>query len=113
MSVRVGDYSSHADSRSALNQTIGDETISIGDAVERASDGQDAIMHAGYHLTDAGPDTSLLAQIGDVLTCFANDDTGLFGRDDGSQCELCGAVFLLGALRCVFSSVQLAERVAQ
>lgn len=54
-------------------------------------------MHALHHLGDASFDASLVAQFGNVLAAFADDDTGLFGGHDGAQSQLSLGVFFIGA----------------
>jgi len=54
-------------------------------------------MNALNDLADTSAHASLVAQVSDILACFANDDTGLLGRDNGSQGELRFGVFFFGA----------------
>ena len=44
-------------------------------------------MDALDNLGDTGLDAGLITEISDVLTGLANDDTGLLGRDEGTEGE--------------------------
>lgn len=104
----------HAHCRCAIKQTLGDKTVGLGDARETASDGEHAVMNALYHLADTGAYASLVAQVGYILACLANDDTSFLGRDNGAQCELRLGVLLLGArggISCLAIDVQALELV--
>lgn len=96
MSAARVDDPAHAHSRGALKKTLGNEVVGLCDAAERARHGEDAIMDARDDLADAGADTSLVAEAGDILTGLADDDTGFFGGDNGAQGQLRLGVFFFG-----------------
>jgi hypothetical protein len=54
-------------------------------------------MNTLNDLADTGAHASLVAQVSNVLARLANNDTGLLGRNNGSQGELRLGVFLFGA----------------
>lgn len=97
MSVGVANDTSHTHLWCALDQTVGYESVRIGNAVQRARDGKHAVMHARNDLADAGADSSLVAQVSHVLAGLANNDAGFLGGDNGTESELRLGVFLLGA----------------
>lgn len=99
VSVGVGDDAAHSDSRGALDEAISDQAIGVCDSVERASDSEDTIVHARHHLADSGTDASLVPQVGDILTCLANNHAGLLGRYYGTQGQLGRSVLFNGSLR--------------
>ena len=99
MSAVGAHETAHAHLRSALEQALGDEAICPRDGLQRAGDGEHTIVHTLDDLADAGTHARLVAQVGHVLACLANDDAGLLGRDNGAQCQLRLLVFFLGA-RC-------------
>jgi hypothetical protein len=88
MSAVGADDTAHAHGRGAFEQALSNQAICLGDAREATSDGQDAVVDALNNLADAGAHTSLIAQVSDVLARLADDDSGLLGRDNGTQGEL-------------------------
>lgn len=97
MSVGVAHDSAHAHLWSALDQTVGHESVRVGNTVQRARDGQDTVMHAWHDLADTSADSGLVAQVCDVLARLANDDAGFLGGDNGTEGELRLSVLFLGA----------------
>jgi hypothetical protein len=79
MCAIVVDDSSHAHLGNTLQQTLCDHAICLGDATERACDGQDTIMYTRHNLGNAGTNASLIAQVSDILSGLANDDTSFLG----------------------------------
>jgi hypothetical protein len=90
-----GNYTTHAQRRCALQERLGHSTIGSGDGLASASNGQDTVMDTLDNLANTSFDASFIAQIGDVLATFANDDAGLLGRHNGSQSQLGLGVFLV------------------
>ena len=111
MSVGVGNNTTHAHLRCALDQTVRNKAIGISDGSERSSDSEDTVVNAGDNLADASANTSLVAKVGDVLAGLANDHTGLLGSDDGTESELGLVVLLLGARVLSTVSVERAKLV--
>ena len=60
MSVGAGDSAAHAHLRSALKETIGNKTISLGNAVERTKNSEDTIVDTRDDLADTGADARLV-----------------------------------------------------
>jgi hypothetical protein len=52
-------------------------------------------MHARHDLAYTSLDTSLIAEIRDILALFSNDDTGLLCGDEGAESDLRCGVFLV------------------
>jgi hypothetical protein len=52
-------------------------------------------MHALDDLAHAGLDACLVAQIGDILACLADNHAGLLGRHDSSQGQLSLGILLV------------------
>jgi hypothetical protein len=92
----VLNHTTHAHLRCAFEEAFSHQRISLGDARERAGHGQDAVVNALDNFADSGFDTSLLAQVGDVLAGLANDDPGFLGRDNGTEGQLRLGIFFLG-----------------
>lgn len=111
MGVGVGDYTTHAHLRCTLDKAVRDEAIRIGDRGEGSSDSQDAVVDARDDLANAGADTSLVAQVSDILAGLANDDAGFLGGDDSAQSELGLVVLLFGARVLVLVGVEGTELV--
>lgn len=84
MSVGVGDYTTHAHLRSALDKAVCDKAIRVGDRGKRPGDGEDAIVNTRHDLANASADTSLVAKVCDVLAGLANDNSGFLGGDNGA-----------------------------
>jgi hypothetical protein len=91
------DETPHAHLGGTFEQTLGDDSVCLGDATEAASDGKNAIVNAGDDLANARADSRLVAQICDVLASFANDHAGFLGGHNGSEGELLGRVLVFGA----------------
>lgn len=105
MGVWAGHDTSHTHLRRSLYQPIGNQAVSLSDGIERAADRQDPVMDTRHDFANASPDPSLLTQISNIGSRFANDHSSLFRRDDSTECELCLAIFFLGA-RLVVIGVQ-------
>lgn len=97
MRVWVCYNSTHAHLWRTVDQTVGDETIRIGDVAQCAGDGQDAVVGAGHDLANASADTRLVPEVGDVLAGLADDDAGFLGGDNGTDGELGLGVLFVGA----------------
>ena len=99
MSVGVRGDTAHAQLGDTLEQTVGDMAVGSGNSVQRAENGQDAIVDTGDDFADACADASLVTEFGDVLASFSNNDACFLRGDDGSQGELSDAVLLFSAGR--------------
>jgi hypothetical protein len=97
VSVGVCDDTAHAHLRRALDQAVGDKAIGVGNGGKRASDGENAVVDARDDLANAGADSGLVAEVGDVLASLANDHAGFLGGDDSAQSDLGLVVLLFGA----------------
>ena len=97
VSVGVCYNAAHAHLRCALDQTVRNKAIGVGDGGERASHGENAIVNAGHDLANAGADSGLVAKVSDVLASLADDHAGFLGGDDSAQSDLGLVVLLLGA----------------
>lgn len=97
MSVGVTNDTSHAHLRCALDQAISDQAIRVGNPVQSTGDGKHTIMHAWHDLADTSADSSLVAQVCDVLAGLADNDTSFLGGDNGTERELSLTIFLFGA----------------
>src|SRR5690242_19457604 len=97
MSAIAADNTAHSHGRRALEQTLGNKTVRLGDARQAAGDGEYAIVNACDNLADTGAYARLVAQVSDVLACLANDDAGFLGRDDRAEGELRLGILLLSA----------------
>lgn len=109
MCVGVSNDTAHAHGGGTLEQTVGHKTVCVGDAIKRTGDGEDTIVDTRNHFTDACSDICLFPQIGDVLACLANDHTGFFRRDDGTQSQLRSSILFFGALRGFIADVDSSE----
>lgn len=89
----------HANLRSALQKAIGNQAVSLRDAIKRTSDGKNSVVNTWNDLANTSSYTSLLTQVSDVLTGLANNDTSFLRGDNGTKSDLGLGVFLLGALR--------------
>lgn len=103
VSVWVVDNTTHAHLRSAFEQTIGDETVSLCNAFKRTQDRQDTVVDARNDLADASTNTSLVTKVCDVCASLADDDACFLRGDDGSQGDLSLSIFIFGAGRNVIS----------
>jgi hypothetical protein len=54
-------------------------------------------VHARNDLADARLDTGFVAEVGNILTGFSDDDTGFLGRDYGTKGEKRSSIVLLSA----------------
>lgn len=95
--VRV-DQTTHAHLRRTLKQPLGHDPICLGYATEAAGDREDAVVDAGNDFADPSTHTSLVAQVGNILASFANDNPSFLGGDNGTEGELLLRVLFLGAL---------------
>lgn len=48
------------------------------------SDSEDPLMNSRNDLADAGFDAGLLAQFRDIFASFSDDNTSVFGADEGT-----------------------------
>jgi hypothetical protein len=111
VSVGVGGDAAHAELRDALEETIGDMTVGGSDSIQRAENSQDTIVDAGDDLADAGADTSLVTEFGNVLASFSNNDACFLRGDDSSQSKLSEGILVVSAGRGVFVVVFEVETV--
>lgn len=72
--------------------------IYLGNTFDGASDGQDTIVDTLDNLGDTSLDAGLIAEISNVLTGLANDDTSLLGRDEGTERQGSCSIVLLALL---------------
>ena len=79
-----------------LQQSLGNNRVGLGDALQSTSDGQDTIMDTLHDLADTSLNASLVAQVRNVLAALADDDAGFLGGDDGAEGELGLGVLLVG-----------------
>lgn len=89
----------HAHGRCTFQQCAGDNHVRLRDGVASTSDGQDAVVNALHDLADSSLDSSLIAQLGDILATLADDDTSFFGGYDGAQSQLGLSILLVGSRR--------------
>lgn len=89
----------HAHGRCTFQQCAGDNHVRLRDGVASTSDGQNAVVNALHDLAYTGLDSSLVAQLGDVLATLADDNTGFFGRHNSAQSQLSLGVLLVGPRR--------------
>lgn len=82
------DDAAHPNLWGTFEQAFGDNSIGFGDTFQAAAHGENSIMHALHDLTDTCLHAGLVTEICDVLACFSNDDTSLFGRYDGTKSQL-------------------------
>lgn len=99
MGVGVGDGAAHAQLRSALEETIGNKTVGLGDAVEGTEDSKDTVVNTRDNLADTSADASLVTKLGNILSSFADDDACFLRGDDGSQGDLSLGVLFICARR--------------
>jgi hypothetical protein len=111
VSVGVGGDTTHAELRNSLKQAIGYMAISRSDGIQRTENSQDTIVDTGDDLADAGADTSLVTEFGDILTSFSNNDACFLRGDDSSQSKLSEGILVVGAGRCIFVVVFEVETV--
>jgi hypothetical protein len=111
VSVGIGGDTAHAELRNALEQTIGYMTVGGSDSVQRAENSEDTIMDTRDDLADAGADTSLVTEFGDVLASFSNNDACFLRGDDSSQSKLSEGILVVGAGRGIFVVVFEVETV--
>jgi hypothetical protein len=111
VSVGVGGDTAHTELGNALEQAIGNVTVGGSDSIQRAENGQDAVVDAGDDLADAGADTGLVTELGDVLASFSNNDACFLRGDDSSQSELGEGILVVGAGWGVFVVVFEVETV--
>lgn len=111
MRVRIRYDTTHANSWGSLQETIGNKTVGVGDSIQWSSDSQYPVVNARYNLADACSNSSLLAQVGDVLSCLANDNASFFGRDDCTKCELSGIIVFSRTWCAVFVHIHAAHRL--
>lgn len=62
-----------------------DERTYFSDGFDTSADTEDALMDTGDDFADASFDAALIANISDIFSTFANDDSSLFCGDEGSQ----------------------------
>jgi len=59
----------------------------LGNALNRTGDTQDTLVDARYDFTDAGFDTRLLTEVGDIFTALADDDASVLGTHESTKGE--------------------------
>ena len=96
MSSIVGHNATHAHLRGALEQTLGNQSIGSGSAVQRTSDGQDAVVNTRNNLAHTSLDAGFVTQVSNVLARLADDDAGFLGRNDGAKSQHRLSVLFLG-----------------
>lgn len=85
VSAIVLDDPSHAHGRSAVQQSPGDDGVRSGDGLASARDGQYPVVHALHDLANTSFHACFIAQVGDVLAAFPNNDTSFLGRHNCPQ----------------------------
>ena len=70
-----------------LEDGLGNERKGLGDACKSTAHAEDTVVDAGDDLGDTGLDAGLFAELGNVGTALANDDTGLLGADESTDGE--------------------------
>lgn len=95
MSSIALDDAAHAHGRGTLEEGTRDNGISAGNGVAATGNGEDTIMDTLDDLADAGLDSSLVAEVGDILAGLANDDASLLGGDNSAERQLSLSVFLV------------------
>jgi hypothetical protein len=93
----VIDDTTHAHLRDTFQQSLGHNAICLGNASQSTSHSKDSIVDAGNDLGHTGANSSLVAQLGNILSLLANDDSGFLGRDNCAQGELLLGILLFGA----------------
>jgi hypothetical protein len=88
-------HATHAHGRSSLEQGTGDNGVRPRNGVTSTRDGQDAIVDALDDLGDASLDSSLVAEISNVLATLSDDDASFLGGHYSSEGELGLGVFLV------------------
>lgn len=61
-----------------------DRQAYLCDSLDEARDGEHTFVHAGDDLADAGLDTGLVAQVGDIFASLADDNASVLGADQGT-----------------------------
>lgn len=89
----------HAHGRCTLQQCASDNHVRLRDGVASTSDGQNAVVNALHDLAYSGLDSSLVAQLGDILATLADDHTGFFGGHNSAQSQLGLGILLVGPRR--------------
>lgn len=96
MSSVVGDDTSHSHGRGTFQQSLCDDGISLGGALQSSSDGQDTVMNTLNNLAHASLDSGLITEVSDVLATFADNDTSFLGGHDGADGQNSLRIFFLG-----------------
>lgn len=97
MCVRVSNNTTHSHLRCALDQAVGHEAVRVGNTVQCTCDSKDTVMHTWNDLADTSANSSLVAQVRNVLACLADDNAGFLGCDNGAEGELGLTVLLVSA----------------
>jgi len=63
------------------------ECTYLGDGLNAARHGEDAVMHARDDFADAGLDASLLPEVSHIFSSLSNDDAGVFCANEGTEGE--------------------------
>lgn len=85
----------HAQGGGAFQQGASNNHVCFGNGVASTGDGQDTVMNALYNLGNTSLDSSLVAQLSNILSALANDDSSLLGGDNGADSQLClGVLFI-------------------
>ena len=57
------------------------------DTLNIAADGENTVMDTWDDLADAGLDSSLVAEIGDIFAGLSNNHTGVFGANECAESQ--------------------------
>lgn len=87
----------HTQGGSTFQQGAGNDHVCLGNGVASTGDGQDTVMNALDNLGDACLDSSLIAQLSNVLSTLADNDAGLLGGDNGADGQLCLSILFVCA----------------
>lgn len=96
VSAVVLNNSAHTDRGSTLDEGSSDDGVGARNRIASAGDGENSVVNALNDLTDAGLDTGLVTEIGNVLSALADDDASLLGGDNSSQGQLSLSILLVG-----------------
>ena len=80
-----GEDPAHAHRWCTFQQAFGDDSICFGDALETTRNGEHSIVNALDNFADTSFHTCLVAKVGYILACFADDDPSFLGSHDSPK----------------------------
>ena len=95
VSAGIGDKATHSHHWSTLKESLGNDSVGLGNGIASSGDGEDTVVNTLNDLGDTGLDASLITEVGNILASLSNDNAGLLGGDNSTEGQLSLSVLLL------------------